>query len=508
MVPPAASQVDAEALALDASTETSLAIRNVLKLGSSLVATLAIAIVMRLVLPRYLGPVRFGTLTFADAVTTASFVALELGVDAYVRKHVSVRPSHASDFFGGILVLRIALAAVVIGGMAVVMQLLGSNREMRVLVYLLAVMELLVHVNTTLSALLHAKGNVGAMSLLAVVTKIVWAGGVLGAIATASPLWVYALAYLVAEAIKTVALFRLAVRHLGLVLRIDAPATKLMIVASLPYYLNTFATTAYGKLDIALLGITGGDREVGWYAASSAVASLTLLLAPLIGWVLMPTFARAATRSSEDLYARIRWATANILGLAIPASLFLGVGADLWVRLLFGVAFAPATLALRILTMTFVLTYVNIIYAITLVMLERAWTLTLISVCGLGVNIGLNLLLVPRTLVWLGDGGGGAGCAMALLGTEILVTAAMIGTVGRRAFDKPTLSMLAKSGAACVIVIIVDRLARDLGWARMLLDASVYLGIVIATGALRARELVSGLLVAGRSIAASRAQRR
>ena len=42
----------------------------------------------------------------------------------------------------------------------------GPPAELRALVYLLSAAQLLIHMNATLSALLHAKGEVSAMSAL------------------------------------------------------------------------------------------------------------------------------------------------------------------------------------------------------------------------------------------------------------------------------------------------------------------------------------------------------
>ena len=275
----------------------------------------------------------------------------------------------------------------------------------------------------------------------------------------------------------------------GVVFRVDAVATKAMIVSSLPYFLNGCATGAYDKLDVTLLGILGAGREVGWYVAASSITGLTLLVTPLIDWVLTPVFARGAVRSREDLYAHVRQATEPILAVAIPAALFVGVGADLWLRLLFGHAFAPAALALRILAASSVVIYIAIVYALTLMMLERAWTLTLISIAGLVVNVVLNLLLIRRSMTFFGEGGGGVGCAIAALGTHVFAAGAMMAFVGREAFDRRTVRMVAKSLAACVVVVVVDRLTASLGWARLAVDALVYLSVVVATGALRMREM-------------------
>jgi O-antigen/teichoic acid export membrane protein len=373
--------------------------------------------------------------------------------------------------------------------MAIVMRATGRPPEVRNLVYLFGVAQFFVSINTTLSALLHARGQVGGMSALAVATKIVWAAGVVATIVTGTGLWGFAAAYLASESIETFVLFGLANRHLDLVFRVDATATKAMIVSSLPYFLNGCATTAYGKVDVTLLGLLGTSREVGWYVAASSITGLTLLITPLIDWVLTPVFARGAARSREDLYAHIRQSTEPILDVAIPAALFVSVGADLWLRLLFGHAFASATLTLRILSASSVIIYIAIVYAMTLIMLERAWTLTLISVAGLVVNLVLNLVFIRRSMALFGEGGGGVGCALAALGTHAFAVAAMIAFVGRQAFDGRTLRMVGKSVVACVLVVVVDRLVARLGWARILVDLAVYLAVVVSTGALRVRDM-------------------
>ena len=476
-------------IASDGASDTLAAVANAVKLGSSLVATLAIAVAVRFLMPRYLGPTSYGTLTFADGFTATFFVALNLGAEAYVRKEVSVRPAHASDFLGGTIVLRAVMSLAIFALMAAFMYATGRSPEVRALVYLFGVAQFFVSVNATLSALLHARGRVGGMSALAVATKVVWAGGVVVAMATGTGLWGFAAAYLASESIESFVLFALAKRHLGLVFRVDPLATKAMIVSSLPYFLNVCAIGAYNKLDVTLLGILSTGREVGWYAAAATVSALTLLVTPLIDWVLTPVFARGADRSQEELYAHVRRATEPILAVAIPTALFVGVGADLWLQLLFGHAYAPATLALRILAVSSVVIYIAIVDALTLMMLQRAWSLALISVAALVVNIVLNVLLIRRSAEFFGEGGGGVGCAIAALGTHVFATGAMIALVGRKAFDGRSVRMIAKSLAACALVVVVDRLAASLGWARMALDVGVYLTVVVATGALRTGEM-------------------
>jgi hypothetical protein len=65
----------------------------------------------------------------------------------------------------------------------------------------------------------------------------------------------------------------------------------------------------------------------------------------------------------------------------------------------------------------------------------------------------------------------------------------MIAVVGREAFNQRTVRMVTLSLAACVLVVVVDRLAASLGWVRIVVDGVVYLAVVLSTGALRTAEL-------------------
>src|SRR5690242_6002227 len=98
---------DGPASSHDARRDIGTALRNGIKLGSSLLATWSVALVLRLLLSRFLGPELYGTVNFSDNFSSTYFALLGLGVDTYVQRELPVRPQHASDFFGGLYALRL-----------------------------------------------------------------------------------------------------------------------------------------------------------------------------------------------------------------------------------------------------------------------------------------------------------------------------------------------------------------------------------------------------------------
>ncbi len=472
-----------------AAGDAVIAVKSAFMLGASLVATWSVALVVRLFLPRHLGPELFGVFNFADTFAATFFVVLGLGVETYIRREIPVRPGHASDFFFGFVLLRLLMSVAVFAAMAVVMTLAGRPPAVQRIVFIFGAAQVLVTLNGNLAALLHATRAVSGLAVVNVVTKVLWGAGVALAIVLAPGLAALAFVFFASELARLVALFVLARRQLGVEMRVDLTAIKLVIVASLPFYLNSVANTVYAKVDVSMLAVLANDTEVGWYGASSNLSSLALLVAPLIGWVLLPLLSRAAARSTEELYATLRRAILTILPLVMPISLLMGVGADVWVSGLFGHSFVPATLSLRLLAPVFILTYLAMMTATCLLLVDRAWTVTLISALGLVLNPALNLKLVPWAMRALGPGGAGAGAATALLITEICVTTAMMVALGRVVFDRATLSSLGKAAIGYVAMIALDRALAPLGAARLALVLPTYVAFLFAVGTVKVTEI-------------------
>jgi O-antigen/teichoic acid export membrane protein len=468
-----------------ASGEALLAVKNAVKLGGSLAATWGVALAVRILLPRHLGPELFGPLTFADAFATLCFVPLSLGVELYIRKEVSRRPQHASDFFGGVLLLRALASALLFGAMALVLELTGRPPEVRAVVYLFGAAQLFVYLNTSLAALLHARGRVDGLSVVTVAAKLVWAGSI--------PLFLFAglglpgvaLAFLLSEALKAAALWRLTGRALELRLRVDLRATLAALVASLPFYVNQLAQTAYSKLDVNVLAFTVDDAAVvGWYGAASTLAGLALLVTPLIGWVLTPYLSRELERSPAAFDEALRRSVQVVLAVAVPTALLLALGADVWIRLMFGERFAPAAVPLRLLAPTFALTYVNTLTAIALIVLGRGWEVTRTSLLGMLANLGLNLALAPAGAALWGPAGAALGCAAALVLTEALTAARLLYCVRGRSFDRRSLAALAGSLAAGAAANRRRPARRGPRPGRLVLAGGAYLLVAVGTGAL------------------------
>lgn len=505
---PVAERPSAQEPAGHLTSDVGHSIRNALKLGMGLLGSWAVALVVRLALPRFLGISSFGELQFADSFTTAVFILMGLGVETYARRQVAARRDHASDFLGGTILLAGIIGALVMAIALFGLREAGKSTRILELVFILGIAQMLTNLNVIFAALLHAVGKVDGLSYLNVGSKLMWGAGIAFALATGFGLRGVAVAMLASETLRFVCLAFLARKHVELKFRIDIVAMRHVIAASFPFFLAAVAQTIYSRIDVSIMSFLTTDTEVGWYGAAATLAGISLLLSPLISWVLLPLTTRAALRSEEELMLVARRAMELILVVAFPVSLFLGVGADYLITGAFGQAFAPAEHSLRILAPTFILTYAAIVTATLLVRLDRGWSVTWVSVSGMLLAPALNIWLVPVCFARFGAGGAGIGAAISLTVTELFTTGVMTYLLGMQAFDRRSVVALVKTFIIGAMVVVTDyymkHLNLGLGPWRLLIDAVLYFGAVTLSGALDVR----GGIALARSAIAGRSSKR
>ena len=473
----------------DAAADRAVAVRNALKLSTSLLFTWGIALGIRLLLPRHLGPARFGDFNFADAFSATFFVGLSLGIEPYIYREVSVRPAHASDFLGGVMVVRLGLAAALVPIMAVILHVTDRPATVLSLVWIFAAAQLFISTNSSLASLLQAASRVDGLAILNVASKVAWAGGILAAMLLDGDVWTFVVPLAVTEAGRMVVLFVLARRHLGVRLRLDWPAVREALRQSLPFLANTVLLAVFAKLDVTFLAVAADNVEVGLYGAANTIGGLALVATPLLGSVLLPLLARAAARSASELDDLARRSLELVLALAVPVSLAIALGADLWVGILFGQAFAPASTSLAIVAPTLLITYVNILCSYVLNVQGRAWMVTRFTLFGIAMDAAFNLTLLRPIIRFLDrPGAGGVACSLALLASEGLVTFWMLRMVGRSVFDRRSLGRAARTAAVALGTVVIHLLAAPLGHWRLVLDGVCYVSLALVTGAVDVRQ--------------------
>jgi O-antigen/teichoic acid export membrane protein len=461
--------------------ETARALRNGLKMGASLIITWSVALVVKMRVPAHLGPVHQGHFGFAESFATMFFASLGLGIDTYLIKEVAVRPRHASDVVGGVFALRVVMSLVLFVAMWSVLLVTGRPRPVVLAATVFGIVCVLLALNATLGAVLQGVSCVGPPARANVVTKVVWGAGILAGLHYDAPLAVLALPALVGEGLRAMILAPAARRFAGLRYRIDVPAVRAALKASFPYFVSALAMGIVGNLGMSALEfIRVDEREVGWFAAAQNVAYLCMLLSPLIFWVAMPLLSRAFSRSEDEGMSVFRRCVDALVIAVVPISVMISAGSDVFIHVAFGDSYAPAHTGLSILSLVFIMTYLDMMFGTALIIMGRGWFVTNISIGSVFVTATLMLVFVPLGRRVVGLGGECAGAAAAVVASEAFVLFAMMSRFPSFPLDARNRMILGKSCGLGAFVLVADRFLRGLGPSRLAADVVLFAVLALA----------------------------
>ena len=466
-----------------------LALRNGAKLATSMLLTWGVALIVTFKLPKYLQPVLFGHYRFGDQFAASLAVFLSLGVDTYISREIAVRPKHLSDFFGGVLLTRMLVLVPLIG--IALFLLRNEVHERRLAAFLFAFAYMFTAINSTFQQTLQAASKVNGLAVANVVAKIFWGGGTFAAVTLGAPFWVLPLPMIFGEGLKATFLYIATKDAVDLKLRFDFTETKKVLRIAVPFYIANGAVSLGAYIDVPLLGKLMPEKspEVGWYAAALQIAQLSALLSPIMSGVLIPMMSRAKARSEEEFIRILRRGFEAVIVVSIPLTLLLALGAEFWIHITIKDAFLPSAVSLRWLAPTFVFAYANVLLWLALMILDRSWTITIVSIAGM---ILLPVLIITLVPVFAPDGLGGAGkgASIALTLREFIIVLVFLAVLRDKAMDRRGLFTLLKSLGICVVVATLDHYLLAF-WPplRLAADALTYAVLMVATGVLHPRDL-------------------
>jgi len=368
-----------------------------------------------LLVARHLGPDRFGTLSYCVALTTLLGVLPGLGLDAILRRQLVREPGRAAEWLLGALGLRAAVGLGLIVGVLTAARagwgLKGEEPGTVAVLALLLLQPALFVPEPWLQAGLHGRSvalvQIGALAVAGAVR--------LRLIAVDAPLAAFAWV-LVAEMAVTAAGFWLASRRLGVAWVASRPTwstARRLLGEAWPLLGASVAVAVYMKIDEVMLRHLAGPEAVGVYAAAVKLSELGYFVPTALAASVLPALLRVRADAAE--YARRQQQYYDLsaglaYGFAVPCTLL----APWLVAWAYGERYAGAAPILAVHAWAAAFVFLGVARAQWLVN-EGLTRFYLAATCaGAGVNVLLNLLLIPR---W-----GGVGAAWATVAAQALAS--------------------------------------------------------------------------------------
>jgi O-antigen/teichoic acid export membrane protein len=362
------------------------------------VVRLGVAAVVGVWIARYLGPTRFGTLSYAIAWVTLFGALATLGLDNIVIRDLVRTPGERYEILGSAFVLKLgggALATLIAFGGILLLRPRDTTTHIVVAVVAasmiftaLDVIDFSFQSEVASKYVVFARLSAFALSSLARIALIL----------LAAPLVAFGAMITVEAALAALGLV-LVYRRWGGSLRLwsrRAARARTLLGVAWPLMFSGVAIAIYMKIDQVMLGQMATDHDVGIYSAAVRLSELWYFIPVTIVSSVFPSIIRAR-ESNRQLYMRkmlrlFSLMTAIALTIAVPLT-FL---ASPLVTFAFGAPYAAAGPVLSVHIWASLFVFLGVASTPWLIA-EGLMRLSLYrTAAGAAVNVLLNLLLIPR----------------------------------------------------------------------------------------------------------------
>ena len=360
------------------------------------ISTLLLAVLL-VVAGRLLGHEEYGKFSFALALAMIFETVIDFGLKEITTREVARDRQAAQALVAQTFGLKLALAVVSSVGLVLAANLLRPEMDVRLACYLLGAASILRSYLLTLRYTLQGIERFGLDGLLVGIDRLLLLVIGTGALIGGFGLVGLAVGFVGARVISLSVACILVAGQIGSFRPVfDRRRWLALQRQALPFGAFVVVLYLYSYADTVMLGVIRGDEETGLYNAAYRLYEGLAIVGQVLQTVLTPRLSRhyATSRAAHGRLARGGLLAGGLLALPIAAVGFVLAGPT--VTLLFGSAYAAAGGVLQLLAAGFVVVFpLCALHAVALSAGAGSWLLRA-AVIGCVLNVGLNLVLIPR----------------------------------------------------------------------------------------------------------------
>jgi polysaccharide transporter, PST family len=360
-----------------------------------------------LLVARYLGPDRLGSLSYCAAIVLLLGFLPALGLDPVIKRELLRRPTDTAELLASAFLARLLAGAVgYLGVLAAAYSEWGvTGVEARVFAILgLILFQPVLHIpDLWLQTQLRAKWSVGVQLAALAVSSLLRIALIASEASLPAFAWV-----IVGEMTLVGAGYFVGGRKAGLSFPLTAARVATMrrlVGEAWPLMFASLAIVVYMKIDEVMLRQLTGPAEVGIYAAAAKLSEIWYFVPTALASSLLPALLRSREQNATNYGGRLQqyydFSAAAAYALSVPIALL----APWIIRLAYGAEFSAAGPILAVHIWSSVFVFLGVARGQWLVNegLQKFYLAS--TAAGAVANIALNFIAIPR---W-----GGLGAAYA-----------------------------------------------------------------------------------------------
>jgi len=396
--------------------------KNTFILSSSNIIVLILGLLYSMYTTRYLGPERYGIISFALAFVSIFGIFTDLGLNALTVREIARNKKLAKKFLGNLLLLKLIYVILTLAIITIAINLTGHDKVTVDVVYLIYLSIVVGAFTGIFNAMFQAFERIEFISMGNLLSSICMLLGAFYAINHGLDVMGYACIYIFSSLM--VFIYSSIVFHKKLfkfVPEVDRGLIRPTLAEAVPFGLTALFGMIYTYVDSIMLSSFQGNEVVGLYNAPYRLVLMLLFIPNVINVVIFPVMSRYYTSSPSFLKLMYTKYFKFMLILCLPIGIGTTLIADKIILFVFGESYTNSIIALQILIWTMVLIFAGAAFVRLLESTNRQRVITKISLICVVVNILLNLMLIPK-LSYVGSSIATVLTEMVLVGSVIIFT--------------------------------------------------------------------------------------
>lgn len=389
-------------------------LKNTLVLFISQGICLLAGLIYFVYMARYLGAHKFGTLSYALALTGMLSILTDVGLTQLTIREIARNKTLARKYLKNVVSAKIVLSILFFSIIYALANLASYSPEKKTVVFLIAVSVILNSFNQTYYSIFIAYEKMEYKSIGEIIYSIILLSGSVVIIHQRYGLTSFALLYVLSG--LTVLIYAIIITTQKFIKpekKLDQRFLRTMIKQALPFGFSTVFVSIYYQMDSVMLSMIEGDATVGIYNAAYRLIFTILIIRTIIHSSIFPLMARSYLDESRKEFENICENVFKYLFIIIfPIAVGTTILADQIIDMIYGAEYKGSVIALQILIWSTVIIFINS-YPRLFEVANQQIIFTKLSALGAFINMILNFILIP---FW-----SYAGAAFATVCTEVIM---------------------------------------------------------------------------------------
>lgn len=353
------------------------------------------SLIVTMITSRYLGPSRFGLISYAASICTFFLPIMQLGLpNTQVNELVNDKENEGRIIGTSLVLCLISSIFCVLGVVSFSLIVNAGDGETIITCFLYSLLLLFQSIEI-LQYWFQTHYKFKIVSVIILVAYILTSFYKIILLANNRTLSEYALSYALDHLIIAASLFVVFRRTSKIKLSFDSKIAKKLLSKSKYYIIANLMIVVFAQTDRVMLKLMIGNEVTGLYSAAYTLANMLNFVYDAIVDAYRPTIMQSKIDKPEKYECGLQNLTCIIIFFSLIVCTIVTIFAGLGIRVVYGKGFIGAKSILQIVIWYTIFAYIGAVRNIWLLVENKQKILWKVNMSGAALNISLNYILIP-----------------------------------------------------------------------------------------------------------------